>query len=533
MKKLIKKTVSIITVLAIFAPILLAQVKSPTSSNSYQKEISTVTFEENGKWGLKIQGKKLPAIYDKITELPYNVHGSILDRKDKRRPFYWAYKDEKVGLLDRDGEILLDIIYDVIGANYMVKNGKYGVVNINQEVLIPFEYDDIKTIYKSATKCSSLYIVKKNGLWGLSDSEDKGNLVFRPEYKRIDTYYSIGLHYIEIVKENDLRGLYYVKDRKLLIPIKYDAISSVSGYLRTKSNKKGNGKTYFKVYLNGKKGILDKAGKILIPVDYQEINFAYDLKGIETIIAKKNNKYGLINLENTTTLDFKYERIESLALKRVAITKKGKVGLANINGKILLRPKYDDIGYYYNLEKKARIVKKGLYGFIDDNGKIIEPIKKPYVPNGYTELEDLYKNFVRVIKSGNEVEMRQFCKDICPGNDTKIFMEKAKIDYRGFPNKLGTTKEFTLKFIQDNYYDFLKDCYVRFSKKESKDFLRNLEYIKADWDKPSVVDARYGMKFIETIITLKSGEKEKRIKLGEMIQVDGVWKSFTYPRLIF
>jgi len=113
---------------------------------------------------------------------------------------------------------------------------------------------------------------------------------------------------------------------------------------------------------------------------------------------KKNGKYGLIDFQGNIIVKPNYEQIESLDCKEglLCVKKDGKYGVINIKGGIVLKEKYDSIqsdGYYeensgYNKsgfvigEKENDIYK---YGYINSEGKQLLDIK-------YNQIERIYNN---------------------------------------------------------------------------------------------------------------------------------------------
>ena len=125
--------------------------------------------------------------------------------------------------------------------------------------------------------------------------------------------------------------------------------------------------------------------------EYEEVN-AIPIKSSETGIfyektilkCKKDGKYGLINLDGKELIKPKYDEIESLDYKEGTLLTKleNQYGVVNINGYELIKPKYSSIttdGYYSeetNSIKTGFIVSRTTeqgyrYGYIDYKGKEI------------------------------------------------------------------------------------------------------------------------------------------------------------------
>ena len=128
-------------------------------------------FNEDEKCGLmNLDGEIiLPLEYDSVSEFSEN-----LTRIEK----YGKY-----GFVNTMGEIVVPLIYDYIGAlsndlAAVEKDGKWGFVNANGEIVIPLEYDDV---YDFSEGLGAVY---KGGKWGVVNT--KGEVVLPVEYDEIE-----------------------------------------------------------------------------------------------------------------------------------------------------------------------------------------------------------------------------------------------------------------------------------------------------------------------------------------------------------
>ncbi|MDK7675270.1 WG repeat-containing protein [Weeksella virosa] len=81
-------------------------------------------------------------------------------------------KDQKYGLINPDGEVIFDLVYDkIIPANNsrygVVKDGKWGFVDTEENVIIPLEYDLTSDFF------DGLCAVKLNERWGYINEQNK------------------------------------------------------------------------------------------------------------------------------------------------------------------------------------------------------------------------------------------------------------------------------------------------------------------------------------------------------------------------
>ena len=148
-------------------------------------------------------------------------------------------------------------------------------------------------------------------------------------------------------------------------------------YLRAKDFKNG----IAQVSLDGKYfGFINKQGKTVIPLEFED--FGYEFRD-GVINAKKQGKWGLLNNKGKILVPFQYDYIrfpeDGLSVARI---KKGEAkvyGVVDENGKTVVPFEYDDIEDYS--EGLARVRKNGLFGFIDKKGKIVIPITYPLAKN--------------------------------------------------------------------------------------------------------------------------------------------------------
>jgi len=166
--------------------------------------------------------------------------------------------DGKFGFVNYAGKI--NYLYDSIRSPttdkyaFALKGKHWGVIDFENKVVIPFEYEQIQETLNKNQLGQDTFIVQKNGLLGTIDSRNK-----------------------------------------IVIPIKYEAIS---GFCET--NIKGH-----YVSRNGKTGIIDNNGNIIIPTEYDLLYYYSKV----TIKVKRNGKYGVINSRNEIIIPFEYDSL--------------------------------------------------------------------------------------------------------------------------------------------------------------------------------------------------------------------------------
>jgi hypothetical protein len=156
------------------------------------------------------------------------------------------------------------------------------------------------------------------------------------------------------------------------------------------------------IMTNNKYGVIDYRGKEIIKPQYDDLAF---VDGELFLIAKKTNKWGIIDLKNTSVFPFifddypsynkqnaigsgeingvfyllnfktkemiltKYDKIKWANGNIAIVSKDKKFGYINKKGDLIIGLKYDDAYYFHNGLAAVQVDKK--WGFIDTTGKMI------------------------------------------------------------------------------------------------------------------------------------------------------------------
>lgn len=288
----------------------------------------------------------IPLIYDKMLQLTPNI--------------FIVKKDGMFILIDIGNKQLIPEFYDEISADFLgriivKKNGKYGLINLQGKTLIPLIYDEIPEKLGQ-----DLYLVKLNGFFGAVDINNK--IILEPIYERINKSFSSHL----FIRKDNKWGAYSIDD-STFIETKYYDISTIYD-------------NFFLVHdFNGKKGIIDITGKIIIPIEYDYLEVYLDKEeGIETYIAEKNNKYGLLDTKGNIIADFIYDSLSIFLHSAGALLyfSNGSYGLINHVGKELTNAIYDKIDYISFSDNLCVVNIGDKSGCIDaTNGTVILPVE--------------------------------------------------------------------------------------------------------------------------------------------------------------
>lgn len=304
-------------------------------------------FEEKGKWGyMDLAGNVvIKPQFDMAYDFQDGKAYVIIDGKyftvDKNGNVP-AYKDS-TGIYPIDwyhGD-LARIIKGDRTAFYNIKSGK---------LVTDFIYDNIGTnMYKDFS------IVSTGKRYGVLDAN--GNYIIQPQY---DNIYVMG----EFGHLNS-DGNYISWD--------YDKLNDYY-----KEHIKGIAKDYYFVArLNGKFGVIDKAGKLIIGTEYDSVDV---FPGY--IQLKKGNKLVVYNTVENKMLSGSYDQlIGYFNIRRdglLGVIVDGKDGIIDGQGKFILQPnaKYINFEYLPDGYIKVHMVEnnKLKYQIIDNKGKVIVPV---------------------------------------------------------------------------------------------------------------------------------------------------------------
>ncbi|SEW46820.1 WG containing repeat-containing protein [Chitinophaga sp. YR573] len=253
-------------------------------------------------------------IYDDFAIAELNGHMGVIDlSENKLLPFEY----DKLERINSNTER----VYNFIG----LKDGKYGMCSMNGNVIIPFEYDRLSKTY------SSFISGTKNGLKGLFDLSGKVILPF--DYGVVN----VGEKAILLKKENKYGII--KRDLTVMLPMKYDYIKTIS------MNDSYN--TYYLVMLDGKTGICNSSGKMVLDVLYDDL-LSYNPNGRNSdsyrspFIAVKKGKYGVVesseDADSKIIIPFEYDELDYINSYLVIARKNGKYGIRTIYENTIVLP---------------------------------------------------------------------------------------------------------------------------------------------------------------------------------------------------
>ena len=204
-----------------------------------------------------------------------------------------------------------------------------------------------------------------------------------------------------------------------------------------------------KVRKNHKFGLVDHNGKVLIPVEYEDIQSVS--LNLNWLWAKKDGKYGYLDENGAVVIPFIYDGAKTFSGLMAAVKKGDKWGFINRDAEEELPFIYDEAKAFYQgkwLSPTLCLVKKGgKWGYIEKNNKVI-------IPFIYDEVEDFDLKYIRVVKDGKEGIIDFNRKTVIP-IDFYVINLLGDDAMRIFP-----TKETTIEtcFLLDSLGNCIEGC---------------------------------------------------------------------------
>jgi hypothetical protein len=323
---------------------------------------------QDGKWGYMNRNGEI-AITPAYSWAQWNFCGKVSLVRDSNFYFF----------ITRGGVPVSTERYDRVSTGWkdycIVGNkGKLGYVDTNGVLVIPLQFEEAGFL------SGGIACVTKNGQQGIIDV--KGTFAPHPEWDEI-TNINEGFVAFRIGKR---WGIYNAIERRVVSKPKFSLVYYME-----------NGQV---IVSNGKKmGILAKSGKMVVPFIYDNISpsvqapFAY-LSGRKDslYIIRRKGKEGVMDHAGKVILKPKYKTIFNYSEGFAVFIENGKKGIINKKGSVVVAPVYDMI---YNFSEEVSVVNKnGKYGVIDPTGRILVECKYDWA--GYCR-----DGLIPVIEGGN------------------------------------------------------------------------------------------------------------------------------------
>ena len=249
------------------------------------------------------------------------------------------------------------------------QDGKYGLLNINGRKITDAIYDSIDTLeYKDG-----ILKVSQGDKYGLIDVN--GDEIVKPEYNSISTdgYYSQDTKYdsagyiISVKTDEGYRYGYINSEGKQVLDTMYTNLKRITEI-------KEDENVYLIAYKNGLAGLL-RNGQTIIDNDYE--NIEYDSTN-NILSLQKNAKQGVYDLSGNMILPIQYDSIEFMGIYINAIQNGERLvfdisgTIQDSNGYKSMQPVGDN-KYYITIDRNNN------YGVLDANKNILIPSEYSYI----------------------------------------------------------------------------------------------------------------------------------------------------------
>jgi outer membrane protein assembly factor BamD (BamD/ComL family) len=293
-----------------------------------------------------------------------------------------VYEEPTLFIFNVGGEV------EYYGEGLYPASGKWGVVNHQGKVIIPAVFDELRSIILEGEDGNKIYFVANRGKNVYSDYEmelspgnygvidEQGNEIIPFEYQQI---YSGNQNQLVVNKGGNIEfdpygvhifgGKWGVIDLKnqVRVPIIYDDVLPLGkNYIVRKDAKikEGDNGSFL---VGGKYGVVNENNVLLVPFSYDYIeaynsdSLIYVVTGCkwldEEMLGIQGGKWGAVNQKGQVVFTLNFDEIYSTDSNFIIletgreygtsypgeIKKYGKKGLADLNAKLILPIKYDEI----------------------------------------------------------------------------------------------------------------------------------------------------------------------------------------------
>ena len=313
-----------------YAKIEPIRLKNIASDLMYEKNL--LTYQQDEKLGLiNLEGEVIAKpIYESIEGLPYK-EGELL-----------VQLEGKYGVINNKGSYLVNPEYDQITvdnytteedgykhAGYIVSNTtengyRYGYVDINGNVLLEPEYTEVSRIINIKDNDNIYLIVAQNGQYGMFKNQEQ---IIGNEYQSISYNSESNTLTLEKTRRYGMATL----DGEVVIPVEFAQVDSTGKYIYT-TDVDGNVKVYQE---DGNPAEIDSNVYIL---ETENENYQIKIDNSQGSVYSILNKNG----EQITTQNYSYINYLYDNYFIVSVTG-GKVGVINDKEEPIIEIQYDSI----------------------------------------------------------------------------------------------------------------------------------------------------------------------------------------------
>ena len=233
-------------------------------------------------------------------------------------------------------------------------------------------------VYTDDTESHELYRIQVGGKYGFIN--EHGKLVIEPQFDRAYWYFSDSVCFAELGQ------------RKGLINTEGEFVVELDGSINWVRNFR-NGVATFRAN-NGKEGIVNKSGEILLPATFKEV-FYDENNGF--LVEDTLGNYGYVNYQGDIILPCQNKVVRTFNEGLMVVgNKNNKYGYVDTKGAWAIDTIYDDARDFGNGLARVKVDEK--WQFIEHNGNVVSRFNYDDILTGFS----CNRAFV---KNGNAIEM--------------------------------------------------------------------------------------------------------------------------------
>ena len=295
--------------------------------------------------------------------------------------YYTIYEEEKWGVIDTKGNVIITPTYDemiiipdntkpifICMENVNYQDGTYSSKAINEKNQELYtNYDKVEVIYNHD---------ENNNLWYESN--------------------------VLKVQKDGKYGLINL-DGKEVLECSLDSIEAMTGT-----------KSVYITTVNGKKGLVDNMGKVIIENKYQEITSLTEQYENGFIVKNDEGKYGVINYDTSVALEEKYDMVQNVYGNNMYVVKEASVlKVINNKGESFIENRFEEVK---QINSENIIIKtNGKYG-------VINKLSEEKIPAIYEDLSYAFGDYY-IAKKDNKYGI------ITINNEEKLAFNYTYITY--------------------------------------------------------------------------------------------------------
>lgn len=352
-------------------------------------------------------------------------------------------KDKKYGYVDQNGKEVVPPTYysagsfsDGVAVAYSKEDCTWHIIDKTGNVKAQLKgYDNVGYSFSNG-----FIQVEKDDKYGLADTA--GKEVLPPVYDSVGDF-NDGLAWAE---KNEMWGLIDIAGNEVL-PFIYSQ-SFNEGFSRVKED--------------GNFSLVDKTGKEVLTLPHDDYSVRDFNDGVAVIHFKPGDIWYIFDKTGNVKARLKdYRYVSGFSEGFAQVTKDGKYGFVDKNGKDVVPPIYDDVQDFN--EGFAQVAKDGKYGFVDQTGKEVVPLI-------YDSVDSFSDGLARVEKDGKRNYIDKTGKEVVPseydlgwGEFSEGFADVRKGKKYGYIDKNGNE---AVPMIYDEAKEFSEGlAWVRQGKK--------------------------------------------------------------------